>query len=141
MNQHLSEQQIDEWLIGQRPAEVEGHLRSCQSCADEVERVAGPLTLFGGAVRSWGEEQMGSARVWRPAGKSSFAWWRAGLAIATLWLVIAVPVYRHRQATQEAALTAAQDEVLLQQVERDLSQSVPAPMEPLAKLMPSDLSR
>ena len=145
MNQHLSPQQIDEWVLNpfdtQRPAEVEEHLRSCPACAGEAARVAEPLTLFSGAVRSWGEEQMGPVRGWARVEKRNPGWWRAGLAVATLWLLVAVPVYRHRQQTREAALTAAQDEILLQQVERELSQSVPSPMEPLAKLMPNDLSR
>ena len=140
MNRHLSLQQIDAWIIGERAAEVEGHLRSCRACADEVERVAGPLAMFGGAVRSWGQEQMGPARPWGPVENRNVvrAWvWRVGLAVATLLLLIAAPVYRHRQATREAA----QDEILLRQVEREISQSVPAPMEPLAKLMPNDFSR
>ena len=143
---HLSPQQIDEWVIGERRAEVDGHLQSCRLCADEVARAAGPLAMFGGAVRSWGEEQMAPLRPWAPAENRFGTWrWRVGLAIATLLLLIAAPVYRQRQATREAALTAAQttaqDEILLRQVERAISQSVPAPMEPLAKLMPNDFSR
>ena len=63
MNQHLSPQQIDESLIGERTAEVESHLRVCQACADEVEQAAGSLTLFGGAVRNWGSEQMEGLRA------------------------------------------------------------------------------
>jgi hypothetical protein len=145
VNQHLSEQQIDDWLIGLHPADVEEHLRSCPACADEVSRVAEPLALFGGAVRSWSEEQ---ARPMRPAWRTAVSpgWvWRVGLALATLWFMILVPVYRHRQATQQAAAitidAAAQDEALLRQVEQEIAQSVPAPMEPLAKLMPKDLTR
>jgi hypothetical protein len=141
VNQHLSEEQLMEWLASPSNAEVEGHLQVCQACAERVARAAEPLTLFRGAVRSWGEEQIGPVRAtWQPAATPRWGW-RIAWAIATLWLLIAVPVYRHRQVKQETALTAAQDEVLLQQVERELSRSVPAPMEPLAKLMPNDLSR
>jgi hypothetical protein len=141
VNQHLSQQQIDEWLMGNRPAEVESHLRSCEVCEDALARVSEPLTMFGAAVRSWSEEHMGPLPVRAQARRRNAGWWRVGLAIATLWLAIAVPVYRHHQETQQAALTAVQDEALLQQVDRELSQSVPAPMEPLAKLMPNDLTR
>lgn len=148
MNQHLSQQQIDEWLVNrdnaQRPDDVAAHLRSCPECSGELSRTAEALTLFGGAVRSWGEDQMRlrPARatwtvpvvpVWR---------WRVALAFAVMWFMIAVPVYQHRKANQEAAaLRAAQDEILLQHVEQALSQSVPSPMEPLAKLMPNDFTR
>lgn len=144
MSEHLSPRQIDEWIVNPsnaRPADVEEHLQSCQACAAEVARVAEPLALFASAVRNWGEEQMGPVHAtWRATPAHRWGW-RVGLAIATLWLLIAVPVYRHRQATEQAALTAAQDEMLLRQVEREIAQSVPAPMEPLAKLMPNDFSR
>jgi hypothetical protein len=42
---------------------------------------------------------------------------------------------------RQAAITATQDDILLRQVESGLARSVPAPMEPLAKLMSSDVSR
>jgi len=144
MKQHLSPEQIDGWIIGERTAEVEDHLQSCSACADEVARVAGPLTLFGSAVRSWGEERMGPMRVSRMAASAPVGWWRLGLAFAAILLFIAVPVLRHRAAVIAAhteAQTAAQDERLLRQVEQEISQSVPAPMEPLAKLMPNDFTR
>jgi anti-sigma factor RsiW len=149
MNQHLSEQQIDEWLLNlcpaHRPADVEAHLRSCPACSDEVARVADSLTLFGGAVRNWSEEQLTPVRAaWRITAAPAWGW-QIGLAIAALCLLILVPVYRHRQATQQAARitveASAQDELLLRQVEREIARSVPAPMEPLAKLMPNDVSR
>jgi len=145
MNQHLSLQQIDEWVIGERKPDVEAHLQACQTCADEVARIGGPLTLFRGAVRNWSEEQMGPVRPWVPAGNrnAGFGWGirRIGLGFATLLLLVAAPVYLHRQVTREAALAAAQDEMLLRQVQSEISRSVPAPLEPLAKLMPDDFSR
>ncbi len=147
MSQHLSQQQIDNWVIGERSPDVERHLESCQTCAGEVERIAGLLTLFGGAVRSWGQEQMPPMRVSRVTAVTTGAplrWWRMGLAIATLLFLTAIPVIRHRQVTRVAVIaaqTAAQDEILLRQVQQEISQSVPAPMESLAKLMPNDFSR
>lgn len=145
MNRHLSPEQIDSWLVGERLPEVEGHLQTCGACADEVARMAEPLAMFGAAVRSWGEEQMGPVPVPRAASTGLTRWWQMGLAFAMLLLLIAAPVYRHRQVTREAAemaaRTAAQDEILLRQVEQEISRSVPAPLEPMAKLIPSDLSR
>lgn len=141
MSEHLSAQQIDEWVVGERTREAEEHLRQCKVCADEVERVAVPLKLFGSAVRSW-SEQMTQAREWAPVNSLWGTWrWRLALVAAAVLMMIAVPVYRHEVAKQRAAVMAAQDEMLLRQVEKGISRSVPAPMEPLAKLMPSDLSR
>jgi anti-sigma factor RsiW len=135
LSRHLSQEEIDGWLIGDRPAEVESHLTSCEDCAEKVAGMGDSLALFGSAVRSWGQEQMGSTRVFaRPA----IAWWRIGLVFATLLLLVAMPVVRHRQADPN---TSVQDEVLLKKVQQEISQSVPAPLEPLAKLMPNDLSR
>jgi hypothetical protein len=135
MNAHLSQQQMDDWLIGDRPAEEESHLSSCAGCMKEVARMSDSLALFGAAVRSYGQEQMGVPRTHT---STAIAWWRMGMVFATLLLLIAMPMMRHRQATPN---TVVQDDVLLQKVQQEISQSVPSPMEPLAKLMPNDLSR
>lgn len=148
MSEHLSPQQIEEWLIGQRTPQAEEHLRLCRVCAGKVESAAQPLRLFGSAMRSWSDEVMPS-RERVPVGDRARGMrrWRLALAVAAILLMIAVPVYRHESVIKQQAAAAlaarrrGEDEMLLRQVEAGLSRSVPAPMEPLAKLMPSDLGR
>jgi hypothetical protein len=145
MNRHLSPQQIEEWVVGERSPEMQAHVQSCAVCAEELARASEPLALFGTAVRNWGDQQRGPLRAsWKSAQPPVWRW-RIGLAMATLTLLLAAPVYQHRRTVQQAALAAArtqaEDEVLLRQVQQEISRSVPSPMEPLAKLMPNDLSR
>jgi hypothetical protein len=146
MNEHLSSREIDEWLIGRRTHRMEVHLQACTACADELQLMAGPLKLFGSAVRSYGDE-IGPTGRWSPTGKRIvlsgwFAWrWRMALVAAGLLVMIAAPVYHREEVKRQAAVTAAQDEILLRQVESGISRSVPAPMEPLATLISNDVAR
>jgi hypothetical protein len=56
---------------------------------------------------------------------------RIALAAAAA-LMVAAPVYQHHQHAIEMA---RQDEVLLEQVQAEVSRSVPEPMQPLEKLV------
>lgn len=142
MTKHLSQEQIDGWLIGDRLAEVVSHLDSCQACAGQLSRVSESLALFGSAVRTWGQDQMGAPRA-PQLSSPAFAWVRIGLAFAALSLAIAMPVLHRHLASQVTAAgsPAVDDERLLQQIQTEISQSVPSTLEPIAKLMPKDLSR
>jgi len=148
VKEHLSSQEITEVIAGQGSRQAQEHVAQCQACGGEVQRTTEPLKMFAGALRSLGEE-MGPSRPFVPDERRvvpvTGAWrWRPGrltLAAAALLMMIAAPVYRHEELKREAALTAAQDELLLRQVESGISRWVPAPMEPLAKLMSNDVSR
>ncbi len=146
MSQHLSSEQIDAWVIGERMPEVSRHLETCAACAGEVGRITGALNLFESAVRSWAQEQPASLRVLRENTTPYFNSWRVGLACALLMLLlISSPFFIDRHTSRETAATASrtamQDEMLLRQVQLEISQSVPTPMEPLARLMPNDYTR
>ncbi len=141
MSEHLSSREMEEWVIGQREGDAEGHLRVCGQCAEAVQRLTIPFTMFGDAVREWGEQ---TARV--PLGKaagpeSRVPGWRLALVAGMLLMMIGAPVYRREEMKRQAAVMAAQDEILLREVEVGISRSVPVPMEPLARLMSSDVGR
>jgi hypothetical protein len=140
---HLSAEEVDGYVMGERNREVEEHLRDCRVCADEVQRVTEPFQLFGSAVRSLGEETAPLRHLFQSPVETSPSQWRfrrITLMAVAFSMMIAVPVYRH-EMNRQAAVAATQDEILLRQVESGLSRSVPAPMEPLAKLMSNDVSR
>ncbi len=141
MTGHLSARQVDEWLIGERPAEVAAHLAQCPHCAAELQQTSEPLALFGSAVRNW-SEQIPARPIRIGADRVGFHW-RAAMACAALLTILAVPAYRYRAIVPPTAqpVAAVTDEVLLQQVANGISRSVPAPMEPLAQLMSNDLNR
>ena len=149
MNPHLTTQEIAEWIAGQKTAAMEEHLRGCEDCAATVERATEPLALFRTSVRALGDRQMGFARFVLPAERpvhpaNPFRW---GLAMATAvaLMVAAIPVARHFHLVSPAAtpvvVPTVSDDALLQQVETEISRSVPSTLEPLAKLMSSDDNR
>jgi hypothetical protein len=141
---HLSALQIEEWLIGQRPAEVAAHLARCSACAAALDRAAQPLTLFGNTVRDWSAQLPARPIVIAGHRRRTPAFgWRGAMACAAVLVILAVPAYRHRAPAPQPAPRAAAitDEILLQQVASGISRSVPAPMEPLAQLLSGDSSR
>lgn len=133
MIQHLSAEQISQWMIGERSPQLERHVAQCDECRAELAQLETTLRQFRGAVREWS----GSATppAWRqPAPRHSwFSWPRLALAAATLCILLALPVYwtiRGRERAEQAA-----DAQLLEQVDSEISRAVPEPMEPLVNLV------
>lgn len=144
---HLSAQDISEWMIGNRPGSVEEHLGTCPECAAEVTRMSESIAMFGSAVREWSEQQARNIEIRMPARAPRHFWntgmfrWQVATASMAALLLAAIPVYRmnHREPVPIITTAAAvSDEVLMQNVETQISRSVPAPMEPLADLMTGD---
>jgi len=135
MKDHLSGDQVLEWVMGLRDAECEAHVRGCRECTEAIETVAGPLRLFGAAARELGSERPErvemSLETARMSARATGFWWPAALLAAALLVFALLP----------APQAGVSDEVLLQHVEYELSESVPAPMEPLARLMTNETER
>ena len=53
MNQHLSTEQISNYLLGEATFEETAHARACAMCRGELARLESSLTLFRGTVRRW----------------------------------------------------------------------------------------
>ena len=135
MSGHLRPAEVSEWLAGIRGAYAERHLAECADCAAEVARAGEPLVRFGAAARAWTAAQTPVPRlgaiVLAAQRKRRVVKMRAALAAAAAILLVSAPVYRQR----ERALEARQDEILLQQVQNEISLSAPQPMQPLEKLV------
>jgi hypothetical protein len=133
MTEHLSGDQVLEWVMGLRETECEAHLRDCRECAEAIGKVAGPLRLFGAAARELGSEIRTGRRVEHRRSNWRLVYWPAALLAAALLISAVLP--RRREPV------AVSDEALLQNVEYELSESVPGPMEPLARLMTNETGR
>lgn len=129
MNRHLTREEILEWLAGDRPDEAGRHLRECGECAAELRRMEAPIARFAGAVREWSAAQ----RVEFPVRRTGSLWLKWAGTAALLAVLIAIVVNGKREAGIEQ-----QDDMLLEQVQAQVSESVPAPMEPLYRLMSED---
>jgi hypothetical protein len=131
MNPHLPDERISRWILGERTAAEELHVRECAACRAEVARMTAALAQFRDAVRQWGEVPR------RPRGRQTsplrLRWALAALILmAALWPVHSI-VSKRRQL--EAARA---DAILLEQVDAGVSRAIARPMEPLAKLMTWD---
>ena len=130
MSQHLSSQQILDWMNGDYSPEADRHVRECADCAAQVESLTDTLAMFRSSVREASagiSEQQVVLRM--PARKFSWRW----LPVAAALVVLAgVPVYKvQQQARQKAAEVARQDAELMEQVDAELSAEVASPMKPL----------
>jgi hypothetical protein len=143
MTEHLSAGRIAECVGGGASEDERRHVRECAQCGAEIARMESALGQFREAVRGWSGEQSeraleraraaaarrGPARVW-------FRWPVLAAAALALAMVVA-PVYRTVRDRQRAAEALA-DAQLLEQVDREVTESVPSPMEPLAQLVSWD---
>lgn len=62
MNQHLTWEEISDYMIGGAPVRYAQHARDCSACRSEIERLGGALLEFRGAVRNW-TERMSATRL------------------------------------------------------------------------------
>jgi hypothetical protein len=129
MNPHLTPEQVSNWLLGDRPPDRARHLHDCADCSREVELMESALRDFRSAVADW-DAPPPSIEVERPRVPLAARW--AVTAAAAIALAM-VPVYLHQR--RAAADSARADAVLLEQVDAEVSQAVPRPMEPLVPLV------
>jgi hypothetical protein len=131
VNRHLTPEEISARVAGERKPALEGHLAECGECQAAVERLDRALARFGGAVKQWSAREFAGTRPFQLPSRSLTGFGlRFAAAVAMVVVAVAVPVYRERRAAD----LAQQDEALLQEVQADISRSVPLPMETLANL-------
>jgi anti-sigma factor RsiW len=146
MNGHFSPERISRWMIGQRTPQDEEHARQCPECAAKVAAFESAIARFRESVRDSGEQcpRPGiplAAGV--PRGRLNFAvrTYRWAPVAAALALLAAVPIYTSSMARRRQAEMARADAALLEQVDAGISRAVPAPMEPLVKLVSWNTNR
>jgi anti-sigma factor RsiW len=137
---HLSSEQLSECMLGQASSIVRQHVQDCPACRAEMANFREALGEFRGAVRAWSEDQagkyqanaalaipaaVGEPRSFRPSHQLAWA-----LLIAAVCIVASFVLPRHRGAD-----AVGSDAVLLNQVDAQVSRTVPASMEPLMKLV------
>ncbi len=136
---HLSSQQLAEIMTGQPSPQVAQlvarHVEDCPACRAQVANFGQALGGFRGAVRAWSEEQAHAVRA-IPAGAGEPRSWAASHQLVWALLMAAVCIIASvvipRRGGDQAA---ASDALLLNQVDSQVSRTVPASMEPLMKLV------
>jgi anti-sigma factor RsiW len=150
---HLTGEQFGELLarftegVGPEPTLAEAHLQGCEACSAELASLREAITLFREASDAYAEQELRGIPRWRLPQRRMFsdrlvpAYW---LAAAAMFLTALFPLQvlrRHALRTPAAvaatgtasnvASTAQSDEALLEDVNREVSRSVPASMQAL----------
>ncbi len=130
MSTHLSDEAIDDVLIGMGSAESENHLARCAECRSRMERFGSDVNLFNQASMAWSEARpLGTVPPARvvPALRMPIAV-VASFAAAILAVAVAIPVWHHEHSlavgqgdtdqlqTQDSQAQIAQDNELMQAV-------------------------
>ena len=100
---HLTDDQIDELLMGSLEAGVAAQMREhadgCEACATRLAEIEAPIASFKAVTLAWSERRSATMPV-RPA-RSAGARWGMGFAwgavAAAVLLAATIPVLRHEQ--------------------------------------------
>ncbi len=133
MNNHLSEDQITEWMLGTRDDFVSRHLETCRTCSVAAEDLRSAISCFRDSIHAtaqrdnsfWKEQQLAiRERVsdWYPL---HWAW----VVAMVMVLITAVFLTRTPNPPQNKATEDA-DKALLQEVQADLAREVPKALAP-----------
>ena len=134
MIEHLSAEQISQWMVGDQTPQLELHVAACGECRAELEKLETALSQCRTAMR----EPAAAVPVpaWRaPLAASWTSWPRRVLAAVALLVLVALPFAWQVHAREQAAQAALADSQLLESVDSAISQAVPEPMEPLVSLV------
>jgi hypothetical protein len=153
---HLTGEQFGELMAGTTEAAggelalAEAHLLVCEQCAAELASLREAITLFREASSTYADEELRRRPRWVLPERRSFsrtlapAYW---VAAAAMFLTALLPLQLLRRHSAQPQATAAvasstptssaqSDEALLEDVNSEISRSVPASMQALAD--PSD---
>jgi anti-sigma factor RsiW len=138
---HLSEEALDDVLIGLGSAESEAHLALCPECRTQVETFRGDVALFNAASTAWSERRHPQPRHRERSGagmRIAFASWAAAAAAL---MIMAFGIWHHRPGPpQNQAISVqpqvvdteaqiAQDNQLLQAVNAAISPDEESPID------------
>jgi len=125
---HLNQEEIYQWLSGERRNEVEEHFRECPGCQAELHQLKDALAGFRSSLEQCPVPPISRERVHHAVPR-----WI--LAMAGLSLLVAAPVYWNAREQRVADQQVNTDQLLMERVHMGLSRAVPASMEPLMQLV------
>jgi predicted anti-sigma-YlaC factor YlaD len=144
MSAHLTTEEMTDRLLGVPSMTVDAHLLECQACLAEFNVMRASIDNFRGAAQSWSEDAMAVNRnliAIAPRRKT----WTAEWIVATAFLLLIIlpvlywserksPTASNSEKSPVAVSTQEQieqDNELLTAVNSEITEGVPAPMQPL----------
>jgi hypothetical protein len=138
---HLSPFEQEEYVINERTPQMVRHLAECSACRESVERLQQGLATYRSAVVQWSAETLAT----RPQQvlalpKKPLVSLRWAFAAAIPLLLLVLVFFPMHFSTSKPAQPVAQlsDDALLDQVDEQLSVTVPSSMESLTHLVSTD---
>ena len=150
MSDHLSQDQKARWLLGQTSPEEEEHRKSCPLCDAELLQFRQTVGTFQHVMKTWSEREGGwrtddAAEIlsWQPRRLRTGRWALASAAVALVVLLVAYPrvdVEHQEQENSPANINRDinDDARLMEAVATHLSRPMPAPMERVLALLPTE---
>jgi anti-sigma factor RsiW len=131
---HLSSEQLSEFMLGQPSPLIARHVRACPACRAELANFREALGDFRGAVRAWSNDQANLLAI--PNARPEPRSWAASHQLAWAVLIAAVCIIASFvMPRRPGGNPLSSDAVLLNQVDTQVSRTVPSSMEPLMKLV------
>jgi len=125
---HLTEDQIDDVLLGELAAAPTGHLAGCNACQARVALAEAPIASFKAVSLAWSERRSATLPS-KPILSSTSSWYRhaswAAAASAVLLLAIAVPVTRYEAASSKHQLASNSTPHITQPAQVNAALTVP----------------
>src|SRR5690242_4924864 len=139
MSGHLTEDQLTECIVGQPTFEERTHLAECAKCVAELDYFRGTVSAFRSAVRAGVDARIGSqsALLIRPV-TARDPRWRWALVAATALALALIPLAGVNRVSPQKAQVDSDADALMRTVDLQLSRTIPAPMEPVIALLPTD---
>ena len=150
MNNHLSQDQMSRWILGQSSPEEEEHGRDCPKCSAELIEFRRTVSTFQDVMKNWSEREVVPKLEANQNALSWHRWFllpslRWALVGATVAVLVIVPIYRQPEPEvggEAAVLTQAEqaeeDVLLMQEVTEHLSRPLPMPMVRVMALLPGE---
>jgi hypothetical protein len=89
MSQHLSSEEISNWMLGERRADQERHARECARCSREIESLQKAFSLFRESGQRWADHWYVFRDARSDPGRRSRLWGRLSFAVSLAASVIA----------------------------------------------------
>jgi hypothetical protein len=137
---HLSEEALDDVLIGFGSPESHAHLAECAECRDHLKMFLGDVALFNTASLAWSKDRLPRPRTEKPRRVRMHVAF-VGWAVTAALLLMALGIWHHRpEAAPKQANTVqpqpvdseaqiAQDNQLMQAVNAAISPDEASPIE------------
>ena len=139
MSKHLTGNQFAKCNSGQSGFEERQHLAECGECGAELDRFRGAMSAFRRAVRVGVDARIASqpSLLIQPVAARDPKW-RWALLAATALVLALIPLAGVNRVSPPKAQAETDADALMRTVDLQLSRTIPAPMEPVIALLPSD---